>query len=121
MAALITSHIVGLRGPSVTMPAEDHVSNTAMSCADIDESTAYMATTLPVEDLEQRDGMPATHLNFELASHAAMRRIIGLWSSFCMAETLVSAHQSTEDDSTMTTKEKVDHSTSSSRRIVSVG
>lgn len=45
----------------------------------------------------------------EQASNAATRRIIDLSSSFCTAETLVSAHQSTEDDSAVTTSEGVDH------------
>lgn len=73
---------------SATMPMDDHVSHSAMTCIADDGSSAYMLSTLSPHDRDAIVEMEATDFDMELASHAAMRGIVDLSSSFCMAETL---------------------------------
>lgn len=73
---------------SATMPMDDHASHLAMTCIADDESSAYMLSTLSPDDRGMVAEMDAADFDVELASHAAMRGIVDLSSSFCMAETL---------------------------------
>lgn len=50
MAGSLTRHDAGIHGPLVTMPADDHISNTAMRCADWDKSFPCMPAILKAED-----------------------------------------------------------------------
>lgn len=75
-------------GLSTTMPMDDHASHSTMSCIANQESSAYMLSTLSPDDRDVVAEMETADFDVELASHAAMRGIVDLSSSFCMAETL---------------------------------
>ena len=84
-------------GLSATMPMDDHASHSAMSCIADHESSAYMLSTLSPDDRDVVAEMETADFDVELASHAAMRGIVDLSSSFCMAETLTAVLKIRDD------------------------
>lgn len=82
---------------STTMPMDDHASHSAMARIADHESSAYMLSTLSPDDRDVVAEMKAADFDVELASHAAMRGIVDLSSSFCMAETLTAVLKIKED------------------------
>ena len=82
---------------SATMPMDDHTSHSAMSCIADHESSVYMLSTLSPDDRDVVAKMEAAAFHVELASHAAMRGIVDLSSSFCMAETLTAVLKIKDD------------------------